>query len=662
MFQKYFLQETNNELLFFVRGVRRVVSLRLLAQGLLVFGVFALFATPAFAQQLYTCGMHPQVIKTEPGDCPICHMKLTPLLGDSAGTATGGSGAGAAAALATIQIDPGIIQRMNLRLAAVSRESAEREIRTVGVVAFDERAEQIITTRYEGWIEKLFVNASWQRVKEGEPLFEIYSPALYNAQLNYLVALRSEGEQGGTLTTASLERLHLLGVSDAFIEALKARGQAERNYTYLAPADGVVVEKRVRQGQMIAAGEPVYRFAALSPVWVQAQVYEKDLSLVRAGQSAQVRSSYGEQPTVFVGEVSEVLPQVQTATRGAIARIVLDNPGEALLPGMFTDVRLQINMGESEVLVADEAVLRSGEKNTVFVALGKGRFEPREVVLGARTNDDRYVVKSGLEAGEQVVVSGQFMLDSESRLREAIAKMITAATTEGAHASHAHGTDDGRQNYAAHNHGADGTDHTAHNHDASGNGYTAHNHNADAHDCAAHGSDLQTQTGAAGGCCGGAGAAAASPAAREATAQRQGQMLRSPLVALALAAADASSALAADDFNTYQKRLPALHAALESYLGEAKTGGTDPLASALGDAAFTQPQNIAQAREAFVRLSNRLTQLVEQAHLHKSGVIHIYECPMVPQVGTGRWLQRERGDAYNPFFGADMLHCGGIVL
>lgn len=698
---------------------------------------FALLATSATAaQQLYTCGMHPQVIKTEPGDCPICHMKLTPLLGDSGGAAAGGMGGAAAAQLATISIDPGIVQRMNLKTQAVSREAAEREVRTVGVIAFDERTQRDITTRYEGWIEKLFANVSWQRVKEGEPLFEIYSPALYNAQLNYLVALRSEGEAGGSLTSAALDRLRLLGVSDAFIDELQASGKAVRNYIYRAPADGVIVEKFVRQGQMINAGQPIYSFAELSPVWVLAQVYERDLPLVHAGQSVRVRSSYGQSPVVFEGEVAEVLPQVQEATRAAVARIVLDNPDEALVPGMFADVRFLVNLGDSAVLVPDEAVLRSGEKNTVFVALGDGRFEPREVTLGARTNDHRYVVQEGLEGGESVVVSGQFMLDSESRLREAIAKMVSAATgdTGGmdaqalAHslAGHNHGASTGAKGKAAaspasarsdganaHDHSAHGHaghDHSAHadsshghvaaehahaSHTAAANTQSAHGAMAADHSCcaadsiagevskenasgnsaaqSAHGAGTQTHTAGnaaapdavaatADACC--AGTTAATPATAEqiaAAAQKREQMRRAPLVVLAFAAADASTALAKDDFAAYRTQLPALQETVAGYVAEAGLGASDPLAAALKNSAFTTPRTIAQAREAFAPFSNRLAEIIAHSGLNKSGVIHIFECPMVPKVGTGRWLQREDNTAWNPYFGAEMLHCGGIV-
>lgn len=697
------------------------------ALGLLCVFMALVFAPlyAANAQQLYTCGMHPQVIKTEPGNCPICHMKLTPL--GSAGSAAAGMDGGAAAQLAIIGIDPGIIQRMNLRTQEVSREAAQREVRTVGVVAFDERTQRQITTRYEGWIEKMFVNVSWQRVKKGDPLFEIYSPALYNAQLNYLVALRSEKQQtatdgeptgadngqtttsggrsggqsgaggeragvnggqgvvdsepSGVLTAAALERLRLLGVDAAFIEALKTSGKAERTYIFRAPADGVVVEKLVQEGQAITAGQPVYSFASLSPVWVLAQVYEKDLPLVKAGQRVRVRGSYGAHPPVFEGRVAELLPQVQDATRAATARIELDNIEEALLPGMFADVRFVAELGDSVILVPDEAVLRSGEQNRVFVALGEGRFMPREVELGARTDDHRYVVQSGLQAGETVVVSGQFMLDSESRLREAIAKMVSAAGGAAAHdhaagAGHAqdHGNhaqvhDNHVRNHAhgnAHSdaHGNHGHAHANEKHAHTGDGEAAHDHAANATNAAnaaGAGHPHQSAMAADHSCCSAEGVTDPAEGQVQATLERREQMRRSPLVVLAFAAADAASALAKDDFGAYKEQLPALHKALESYAGQSQLAAGNPLAGALQNAAFTAPQTIAEAREAFAPFSNALTQTVAQANLHKSGIIHIFECPMVPKVGTGRWLQRENNNTWNPFFGAQMLHCGSIA-
>ncbi len=321
-----------------------------------------------------------------------------------------------------IQIDPVTIQRMNLKTGLVTHGPVLREIRTVGSVAYDEAGLQDITTKYEGWIEKLFVNATWATVKAGDPLFEIYSPDLYNAELNYVVALQSEGE-GGPLVRAALARLQLFDVPAEFIAGLQRSREAQRTFIYRAPATGVVIEKMAVAGQMIKPGERIYRLADLSHVWVEAQVYEQDLPFVRPGQDATVRVTYGPERTID-GKVDLLLPQVEEQTRTATARIVLPNLDGALRPGMFVDVRFAAQIADDAVLVPDLAVLRSGEHNTVFVANSDGSFQPREVRLGVRSQGNLYQVLEGLAAGERIVISGQFMLDSESQLRDAIQKML----------------------------------------------------------------------------------------------------------------------------------------------------------------------------------------------------------------------------------------------
>jgi Cu(I)/Ag(I) efflux system membrane fusion protein len=390
---------------------------RLSLSSLALVFLSALFALSAeAATQLWTCGMHPQIIKSEPGNCPICGMKLTPVRANSAGVQSAGDNAGA------IHIDGATVQRMNLKTALVTRGPVRREIRAVGSVAYDEQGLRDITTKYEGWIEKLFVNATWTKVKVGDPLFEIYSPDLYNAELNYIVARKGEGDAGGPLTRAALGRLQLFDVPGEFIDELAQSGQARRTFVFRAPTDGVVIEKMGVAGQMMKPGERVYRLADLSSVWVLAQIFEQDLPFVRPGQDATVRLTYGGDKTV-VGKIELLLPEVQEQTRAATARIVLPNPDATLRPGMFVDVRIEAQLNDSAVLVPEIAILRSGERNTVFIAREGGTFEPREVKLGARAATGDYEVTSGLTEGERVVTSGQFMLDSESQLREAIEKM-----------------------------------------------------------------------------------------------------------------------------------------------------------------------------------------------------------------------------------------------
>jgi multidrug efflux pump subunit AcrA (membrane-fusion protein) len=366
------------------------------------------------AEQLYTCGMHPQIIKKEPGNCPICGMKLTPV---RSGAAPENAVAGG------VHIDSATIQRMNLKTALVEHGPVRREIRAVGTVAYNEEGLRDITTKYEGWIEKLFVGATGVPVKAGEPLFEIYSPDLYNAQLNYVLAAKTEGDAGGSLTRAALARLQLFDVPADFIAEIRRAGEARRTFVFHAPADGVVVEKMAVAGQMMKPGERIYRLADLGTVWVLAQIYEKDLPFIRQGQAATVRSGYEAATRERAGTVELLLPQVDEQTRAATARIALPNEDGTLRPGMFVDVGFNAEIAGDAVLVPDNAVLRGGERNTVFVALDGGYFEPREIRLGARSAGDFYQVSDGLKAGERVVTSGQFLLDSESRLREEIQRL-----------------------------------------------------------------------------------------------------------------------------------------------------------------------------------------------------------------------------------------------
>jgi len=360
---------------------------------------------------LWTCGMHPQIIKSEPGNCPICEMKLTPIRRNNAQN--------------SLQIDAATVQRMNLKTDLVGSGPVRREIRTVGTIAYNEEGLRDITLKYEAWLEKLTVGSNWAKVREGDPLAELYSPDLYNAELNFVVARRSEGENGGPLTEAALVRLQLLDLPADEIATLSRTLEVPRTRILRSPNSGVVLERMALAGQMMKPGERLYRIADLSKVWVIAQVYESDLAFVSEGQSAEVHLSYG-QDSSFSGVIERLLPQVDEQTRTVSARIVVDNAQGSLRPGMFAEVKLHTQLRDKAILVPEIAVLRTGERNTVFVAREGGFFDPREVKLGLRSQGGFYEVLDGLREGERIVVSGQFMLDSESQLREAIQKMIKA--------------------------------------------------------------------------------------------------------------------------------------------------------------------------------------------------------------------------------------------
>jgi len=363
---------------------------------------------------LYTCGMHPWIIQDHPGNCPICGMKLE-LVHKTAGAGEASSSA--------IAVDPATIQLMNIQTTEIASGPLRRTIRTVGTIDYNETALVNVTTKFKGWIEKLDVDATGELVHRGEPLFEIYSPELYGTEAEYLAVLNAtNGSSGPALREAALEKLKFFDVSDAQIAALEKSGQPAKTLQMLAPADGFVVEKNVVQGEMVEAGATLYRLADLGIVWVFAQVYEQDLPFVQLGQEATVKlASLPDRE--FRGRVTYIYPNVDEKTRTARVRLEFENPGYFLKPGMFVSAQIVSELKPSALLVPDSAVLRSGDKNTVFVALPGGKFDPRTVALGLEGEHGQYEVVSGLQAGERVVTSGQFMLDSESQLREAIEKM-----------------------------------------------------------------------------------------------------------------------------------------------------------------------------------------------------------------------------------------------
>ena len=306
----------------------------------------------------------------------------------------------------------------------LARGPLRRTIRTVGTIDDNETALAEVNTKFKGWIEKLYVDATGQQVHRGEPLFEIYSPELYSAEREYLLALeQSKTSRTDLLKTSALTKLKFYDISDEQIAELERSGKPSKTLRIAAPIDGVVVEKLVVQGQMVDPGMRMYRLADLGLVWVQAQIYEQDLAYLKLGQEATVSLSYLSDRE-FRGRVTYIYPNVDEKTRTARVRMEFHNPGYFLKPGMFATVQVTSQLEPSALLIPDMAILRSGEKTTVFAALEGGKFDPRTVTLGPQADNDTYQVLGGLKEGERIVTSGQFMLDSESQLREAIQKML----------------------------------------------------------------------------------------------------------------------------------------------------------------------------------------------------------------------------------------------
>ena len=373
---------------------------------------------------LYTCGMHPWIIQDHPGDCPICGMKLTPV---HPGAAAGST----ADLLSVITVDAATRQSMNVRTVELRREPLRKTIRTVGTIDYNETALAEVTTKFKGWIETLKTDATGELVHRGEPMFEIYSPELYSAEAEYLLALNDTATNdpgAAALRETAAGKLRFFDVPEAQIAELARTRTPRRTLPVAAPMSGFVIEKDVVAGQMVEAGQKLYRLADLGIVWVIAEVYEQDLAFVQLGQEAVVKvPSLPDRE--FRGRVTFIYPSVDDKTRTARVRLEFENPGYYLKPGMFVSAQIQAELADSAVLVPDAAVLRSGAKNTVFVALTDGKFTARDVVLGVEAENDMNQVISGLSAGERVVTSGQFLLDSESQLREAIDKMNGSTAT-----------------------------------------------------------------------------------------------------------------------------------------------------------------------------------------------------------------------------------------
>lgn len=321
----------------------------------------------------------------------------------------------AGAEAGAIDLDARQRQLIGVKTADVAREAAEHEVLAVGRVAYDETTLTDVTLKFQGWIGEVFADTTGDPVAAGAPLFTVYSPELLSAQEEYLESAR----RGSTLLPSARRRLLLWNLTSEQIDQLRERGRPLTYVPILSPASGIVVEKNVVDGSAVKEGQLLYRIADLSTVWVEADVYEADLGLVAGGQRATVSLSYVPGQS-FEGVVDYVYPYLDLPTRTGRVRLVVPNEAGSLKPGMYADVALRIPLG-LQVVVPEGAILRSGKTDLAFVDLGDGRFEPRRVELGRRTTNG-YVVSSGLDPGETVVTSGNFLIAAESRLKAGIDK------------------------------------------------------------------------------------------------------------------------------------------------------------------------------------------------------------------------------------------------
>lgn len=330
-----------------------------------------------------------------------------------------------------VRISPEKQQLIGVQYGTVENQSLSKSLRAVGRAAFDETKMVRINPKIEGWIEDVYVDFTGKLVSKGQPLLSIYSPDLVQTQEEYLLALKSRKQLGESpfseavnfsesLVQSAKRRLLLWDVTDAQIKELEARGTPSRTMTLYAPASGFVMTRNAFPKQRIMPDTELYQLADLSNIWIVADIYEFEAADVKLGQPATVTLA-AYQSRTFSGKITYIYPQVDNTTRTLKVRIELSNKHFLLKPDMYAEVTLNISYG-SRLVVPQEAVLDSGSEQLVYVALAGGYFEPRKIQIGAKV-DDKYVVLNGLQAGERIVTSGNFLIDSESKLKSATSGM-----------------------------------------------------------------------------------------------------------------------------------------------------------------------------------------------------------------------------------------------
>lgn len=387
----------------------------------------------------YRSPMDPQVTSPTPKKDPM-GMDFVPVYADEAAGPPPGAGPNA------LRIDPRVVQDTGVTTERAELRRLSHTIRTVGFVRPDERRLYSITVKFAGWVERLYVNFTGDSVKKGEPLASIYSPELLATQREYLLALRyarllDQAASTDTRTEAqkliesARRRLLLWDISERQIDELAQRGEPTRLMTMHAPADGVVLEKGVTAGSQVQPGMTLLRIADLRDVWVFAQIYPHQLPWIRQGLATRIQVP-GLPGVTLEGRVNYIQPVVANETRTVEVRIQASQPGNSLVlkPNMYSNVEIRSPVQQPAVAIPEQAVIRSGERNVAIIALGNGYFESRDVELGAAGGG--YVeILQGIQPGEEVVTSSQFLIDSESNLRSALGAMGGGAPGHAGHAA-----------------------------------------------------------------------------------------------------------------------------------------------------------------------------------------------------------------------------------
>ena len=351
---------------------------------------------------------------------------------DSMTTSITAPPASAEAPLVPVQISPQRLQSIGVKTGTVERKSVADEILTTGNVAVDETRLAYVQVRFSGYIQEVFADATYQYVRKGQPLFTIYSPDLVATEREYLVAKQNQQQvaqstvegvafSAASLLDASAERLKQWGVPQKEIARLESTGQVQQELEVDSPVSGYITERNALPSVAVQPEMRLYTIADLSTVWVQAQVFQNDLERIRVGAPATLTVNTYPGRT-FTGRVDFIYPQVDMDTRTAKVRVVFSNPGLQLKPGMFVNVSLRVPRG-NQLAIPASGVLQSGSREIAFIERSDGYIEPREVQLGSRVGDD-FVVLKGLKAGEQIVTSANFLIDSESQLQAALGTFV----------------------------------------------------------------------------------------------------------------------------------------------------------------------------------------------------------------------------------------------
>lgn len=357
--------------------------------------------------------MVPNVKFDKPGKSPFMDMQLVPVYADD------GGGGG------DVRVSANVVQNLGIRLGKVERATLPARLQAVGSVVFDERLLELVQPRVEGYVTRLHVKAPLERVRRGQPLAAILAPQWVEAEQEYLALLDARSPSAQSIREAARQRLVVLGVPEATIRAVETTRATHASTTVFAPIDGTVTELGVREGAAFMPGATLFRINGLATVWVNAQIPEAQVSFIPTGSTVEARATAWP-GTIFTGRVIALLPQVDPETRTLTARVALENPDDKLSPGMYVSLGFTGPAGEPQLLVPSEAVITTGERSVVIVAREGGAFDVVDVTVGTE-QEGRSTILSGLDEGESVVVSGQFLIDSEASLRSTVNRLDAAA-------------------------------------------------------------------------------------------------------------------------------------------------------------------------------------------------------------------------------------------